>query len=243
VSYKSVFRRYEVKYLLTDDQKTAVLDHISPYMKLDNYGKTTIRNVYFDDASYRLIRRSIEKPDYKEKLRVRSYGRAESDDQVFVELKKKFDHVVYKRRIALPQSEAFAWLCSDSSCNLKTQITSEIDYFKSFYSPLRPSVFLSYEREAFYEIAGGDLRITFDDNILARREELSLSASVYGRKILPEGRTLMEIKCSGAIPLWLTGFLSRERIFKTSFSKYGTAYRDMIFPEIKNTYKELIHNV
>ena len=244
MAYQSIFRRYEIKYLLTEEQRDAVLSAISPYMELDKYGLTTIRNLYFDNSSYRLIRRSIEKPAYKEKLRIRSYRRATPDGEVFVELKKKYDHVVYKRRIALPEREAMRWVAEDGSSPVDTQITREIDYFKSFYGRLAPSVFLSYDREAFYEKAGGDFRITFDNNILVRQDDLSLNSDVYGRAILPEGKIMMELKCSGAIPLWMVQILSKERIYKTSFSKYGVAYQQIILPEILNMRKkELQFNV
>lgn len=244
MSYKSVFRRYELKYLLTPLQRETVLAGIAPYMKLDSYGRTTIRNVYLDTDSYRLIRRSIEKPMYKEKLRIRSYSRAEADSTVFVELKKKYDGVVYKRRIALPESAATSWVTGRTACPVDTQITREIDYFMDYYGRLSPAVFLSYEREAFYERAGGDFRITFDDNILARQEDISLCSEVFGRPVLPEGRVLMEIKCSGAIPLWMTDILSKERIYKTPFSKYGRAYGEYILPSLLNSekQKELLTN-
>ncbi len=222
--YKSVFRRYELKYLLTPSQRDAVLSGMAPYMQLDNYGRTTIRNVYYDTDNYRLIRRSIEKPKYKEKLRMRSYSLAEGDSTVFVELKKKYDGVVYKRRIALPESVATDWLTGITPRPKDTQISREIDYFLTFYDHLRPRMFLSYEREAFYEKDGGDFRVTFDDNILCRGTDISLRCQPYGYSILPPERVLMEIKCSGAIPLWMVDILSSERIYKTSFSKYGTAY-------------------
>ena len=245
MAYKSVFRRYELKYLLTQGQKEAVLSGISPYMQLDQYGRTTIRNVYMDTDNYRLIRRSIEKPLYKEKLRIRSYARADADSTVFVELKKKYDGVVYKRRIALPESAAMSWVTGKTVCPVDTQISREIDYFMSYYGELIPSVFLTYEREAFYERDGGDFRVTFDDNILARQEDISLRAEPYGRVILPEGRVMMEIKCSGAIPLWMTEILSREKIYKTPFSKYGRAYADYILPlhtKLRNEKKEILTN-
>lgn len=231
MAYQSVFRRYELKYLLTKEQKNIVLREIEPYMALDKYGRTTIRNVYFDTADYRLIRRSIEKPAYKEKLRIRSYSQVSPENNVFVELKKKFDGVVYKRRIALPEREAMAWVGGGEKCPFDTQISREIDYFASLYGALSPTVFLSYEREAFYERGGGDFRITFDDNILSRQTDVSLCADVYGRPILPEGRVLMELKCSGAIPLWMVRVLSREHIYKTPFSKYGRAYQNYILPK------------
>ena len=232
MAFQTVFRRYELKYMLTPEQKEAVRAAMSPYMALDKYGRTTVRNIYFDTDSYRLIRRSIEKPVYKEKLRIRSYARATAESTVFVELKKKYEGVVYKRRLPLGEAEAMAWVCRETPCPLDTQISREINYFMDFYGKLSPTVFLSYEREAYYDQSGGDFRVTFDDNVLCRETDINLCSSVYGTPILPEGKVLMELKCSGGIPLWMVEVLSRERIYKTSFSKYGTAYTTLIFPEI-----------
>ena len=231
MAFQTVFKRYELKYMLTLEQKAKVLAAMEPYMKLDKYGRTTIRNIYYDTDTYLLIRRSIEKPTYKEKLRIRSYSRANRDSTVFVELKKKYKSVVYKRRISLPEEEAMEWISGERHCHKHTQIANEIDYFLDYYKTLHPAVFLSYEREAFYARDGSDFRVTFDDNTLCRQEDLSLESEVYGTPILPEGKVLMEIKCSGGIPLWMTGVLSKEKIYKTSFSKYGTAYRTLIFSQ------------
>ena len=231
MAVQTVFKRYELKYLLTMAQKETVLKAMQPYMTLDKYGRTTIRNLYYDTDSYLLIRRSIEKPAYKEKLRIRSYSRIDADSTAFVELKKKYKSVVYKRRISLPYTDATAWLSREKHPAKHTQIANEIDYFLEYYGSLHPTVFLSYEREAYYCNDGSDFRVTFDDNILCRQEELSLDSEVYGTSILPEGKVLMEIKSSGGIPLWLTQVLSEEKIYKTSFSKYGTAYGMLIFPQ------------
>ena len=231
MAVQTVFRRYELKYLLTMAQKETVLKAMQPYMTLDKYGRTTIRNLYYDTDSYLLIRRSIEKPAYKEKLRIRSYSQTDDNSTVFVELKKKYKHVVYKRRISLPYTDATAWLSREKHPAKHTQIANEIDYFLDYYGSLHPTVFLSYERKAYYCNDGSDFRMTFDDNILCRQEDLSLESEVYGTPILPEGKVLMEIKCSGGIPLWMTHVLSEEKIYKTSFSKYGTAYGTLIFPQ------------
>lgn len=234
MAYQAVFKRYEMKYLMTKNQRKAVLEAMLPYMKLDEFGHTTIRNVYFDTDNYRLVRRSIEKPVYKEKLRIRSYKQAEPQDKVFIELKKKYDDVVYKRRESLSQLETLEWLVRGTSfpkaspSDRATQIGNEINYFFRFYQTLKPKVFLSYEREAFYALDGSDFRVTFDENILARQDELSLSQEVWGERLINEGSVLMEIKTSGGIPLWMTHALTQEKIFKTSFSKYGTAYEKMI---------------
>lgn len=233
MSYQSVFTRYELKYMLTMEQKEKVLNAMEPYMALDVYGRTTIRNVYFDTDNYRLIRRSIERPAYKEKLRIRSYNQASPDSAVFVELKKKYKHVVYKRRVSLPEMKAMDWVCNRNCTEEKTQISEEITYFMDYYQNLHPTVFLAYEREAYYLREGGDFRVTFDDHILCRQTDVSLESEVYGTPILEEGKVLMEIKCARGIPLWMTRVLSEEKIYKTSFSKYGTAYRMIIYPEWK----------
>ena len=246
MAFQTVFKRYELKYMLMPLQKEKIRTAMSQYMELDKYGRTTIRNIYFDTENYRLIRRSIEKPAYKEKLRIRSYSQATADSTVFVELKKKYEKVVYKRRLPLCESDAMAWVCRERACPFDTQISREIDYFIDFYGKLKPSVFLSYEREAYYDKGGGDFRVTFDDNILCRQTDVNLCSTTYGTPILPEGMALMELKCSGGIPLWMVEVLSRECIYKTSFSKYGTAYSTLIFPEIylpnSIKHKEIITN-
>ena len=231
MAYQSVFKRYELKYLLTEQQKEIVLAAIAPYMELDRYGRTTIRNIYYDTDSYRLIRRSIEKPAYKEKLRIRSYQQATPESGVFVELKKKYDSVVYKRRVSMPEQQAMAWIANGKT-EQTGQIVGEINYFIDFYQTLHPTTFLSYEREAYYERSGGDFRVTFDDHILCRTEDLSLTGEVYGTPILESGKVLMELKCAGGIPLWMTRVLSENKLYKTSFSKYGTAYAKLIYPTL-----------
>lgn len=229
MSYQAVFKRYELKYLLDRRQVEALKRVMQPYMELDRYGRTTIRNLYFDTDDYRLIRRSLEHPIYKEKLRVRSYRRPQEGEPVFVELKKKYQSVVYKRRIALPELDALRWLCDGTPPPQASQITAEIDYARRFYETLHPTVFLSYEREAFRALDGSDFRLTLDENILSRTTELSLGAEVWGAPLLGREQTLLEVKTSGGMPLWLTHFLTQERLFKTTFSKYGVAYRDLIF--------------
>lgn len=238
MAYQAVFKRYELKYLLTKEQQKRILNAMQSHMSLDQYGHTTIRNLYFDTDTYRLVRRSIEKPAYKEKLRIRSYRKVGANQEVFVELKKKYRHVVYKRRLALPFEHSLEWLCNRKYQMPHTQISNEIDYFLDYYQTLHPVVFLSYERDAYYSNDGSDFRVTFDTHILCRQTDLSLESEVYGTPILDEDLVLMEIKCSGGIPLWMTQILSAERIYKTSFSKYGTAYQTIIYPNLKgeNTY-------
>jgi hypothetical protein len=228
MAYKAVFKRYELKYMMTKKQQKAVLEAMLPYMRLDDFGHTTIRNIYFDTDNYRLVRRSIEKPIYKEKLRIRSYKQAGEHDKVFVELKKKHDDVVYKRRESITLEEAQIWLDEGTLFPTNTQIGKEIDYFFDYYETLAPKVFLSYERDAYYSLDDSDFRVTFDENILAREDELSLACDVWGEKLIDDNMVLMEIKTSGGYPLWMTKVLSQQKIYKISFSKIGTAYESMI---------------
>ena len=211
------FERYEKKYCLTLSQQRFLLERMMPYMKKDAYGEYTICNIYYDTDDYRLIRASLEKPVYKEKLRVRSYGVPQEDGKVFVELKKKFDGVVYKRRITTGQ------------------LGREIGYFQSFYQTV-PKVFIGYDRLAFAGIDDPQLRITFDTNLRWRDTGVDLRLGDHGAPIaLPCGDVLMEVKIPGACPLWLSHLLSDAQAFPTSFSKYGACYRDELSAGVHTT--------
>jgi len=236
----NVFKRYEYKYLITVRQKEKILDEIFKYMKLDSYGRSAICNIYYDTDDFRLVRNSIEKPLYKEKLRVRSYGKAKENGKVFIELKKKYESVVYKRRLSMSNSAAEKWLASSEYCQTDSQIGDEIEYFRHFYKGLKPQVFLSYEREAYFMKDGSDFRVTFDDNIFARSDRLSLTEDPGGYPLLENDQVMMELKISAGMPIWMASLLAEEKIFKTSFSKYGTYYQEVIYPKlsvIKGGYK------
>lgn len=231
--YQHIFKRYEMKFLLNREQKERLKKLMLNYMEEDYYGRSTIRSLYFDTPTYRIIRASIEKPVYREKLRIRSYKKVEHDDEIFVELKKKYKKVVYKRRINMTEQEAMNYICCRNDKDIeKSQIKNEIDYFLDYYKDIRPSVLITYDREAFYEVGNRDFRVIFDENILWRKEDLSLCSEIYGDALLDEGYTLMEVKTTGGIPIWMTDFLTEEKIYKATFSKYGFAYR-RIFGEKK----------
>lgn len=222
------FQRFEIKYLLNKEQREAIYEAMKPYMKADSYGNSTIRNIYFDRPDFLLIRNSLDKPIYKEKLRVRSYKKVSEEDKVFIELKKKFDGIVYKRRIGVKEKEAMNYLCYGKKLRKESQIGKEIDYFLDFYKEIEPKVFLSYDRQAFFDKENPDFRMTFDENILWREDNLSLTGEVYGKPILNDGEALLEIKSADTFPLWLVEVLSKYRIYKVSFSKYGNAYTEIL---------------
>lgn len=219
-----IFKRSEIKYMIDEDIFRKLMEVMKKYMIADAYGRSTVCSLYFDTPDYLLIRRSLDHPMYKEKLRLRSYGVANESTKVFVEIKKKYDSIVYKRRIAMKESEAQRYLLHHEKV-MSCQISDEIDYCMDHYEGLAPAVMLSYEREAYYAKDDHEFRITFDRNILWRDYDLSLCKGIYGNPILKEDQVLMEVKTAGAIPLWMVEFLSENKIYKTSFSKYGTAYR------------------
>ena len=217
-----VFKRTEYKYLLRPEQYEEILPLIEAHLEQDRFSGSTIQSLYYDTESRLLIRRSIEKPEYKEKLRLRSYGPVRPDDLVFLEIKKKYQGIVYKRRIELSEREAVSFLNGQRACP-DSQIGREIGWFLHFYGSLSPSMLILYDRIAYAE-KGGGLRITFDSRIRFREERLALTCELDGKEHFDEERILMEVKSDSALPLYLTRFLSEKRIFRTGFSKYGTAY-------------------
>ena len=226
---KNCFERYEKKYRLTAEQQRLILEGMRPYMKKDAYGAYTICNIYYDTDDWRLIRASLEKPVYKEKLRVRSYGVPDENGRVFVELKKKYDGVVYKRRITTEAREAAPFLAG-AVPNGHGQIGQELLWFQQRYGA-KPRVFIAYDRLAFAGIDDSELRITFDTNLRWRDTALDLRLGDYGAPITDPGMILMEIKLPGVCPLWLSQLLSRAEVFPTSFSKYGYCYQHHILPK------------
>ena len=220
------FKRYEIKYQLTEEQCSRLMQAMAPYMVPDQYGPSTVCNVYYDTPSSLLIRRSLEKPLYKEKVRVRSYGTPAPDQPVFLELKKKSEGVVYKRRATMSAARAEQFLAGNG--DPQNQIERELDFSIRRYGGLVPATYIAYDRVAFYAANDHEFRMTFDRRVRYRTEALDLAQGDAGTQILPDGKVLLEVKCDGAMPLWLTSFLSAERIFKASFSKYGTAYQQQL---------------
>ena len=218
-----IFKRIEKKYLLSEAQYEALFQRIGAHLKPDAFGRSTVMSLYLDTPDSRIIRNSIEAVDYKEKLRLRSYGTAGADSTVFLELKKKYGGVVYKRRAAMTLREAERYLRMGLK-PYESQIMSELDWAIRFYGRPKAAMLIACEREAWFDEAHPDLRMTFDRNIRYRENELRLDRGSAGIGLLPKDRVLLEIKTAGAMPLWLADALDAEGILPGSFSKYGEAY-------------------
>lgn len=224
MSYQTIFERYEKKYLLSETQYKILRGCLIGRLQEDRFGKSLICNVYYDTPDHRMIRSSLEKPMYKEKLRLRSYGIPGRKSEVFAEVKKKYQGVVYKRRAAMRLEDARPWLEGTAPAPLSSQITREIDWLLSFYGNLAPAMYLCYDRVALAGLEDPSLRVTFDSRILWRQENPSLESGSWGSPLLSPGQRLMEIKIPGAMPLWLCHILDELRVYPTTFSKYGNGY-------------------
>ena len=227
--FQDVFQRIETKYLMDEDQYQALRKRLKGMAEVDQYGETPILNIYFDTPDYRLIRTSLEKPAYKEKLRLRSYGVPQDDTQAFIEIKKKFKGVVYKRRIGMSYEDSLAYLCEGRPVKEPSQISGEIDYFMHYYKGIRPAMAVSYDRIAMSGTTDSNLRITFDRNIRWRVDHMDLKEGNVGRDILEPGQHLMELKIAGAMSTELAEILSELNIYQVSFSKYGRGYVDYMY--------------
>ena len=236
MSDQNVFERVEKKYRLNQKQYDSFRNAAAQKLHMDEYGLHTIRNIYYDTPNYELIRRSIDKPKYKEKLRLRGYGEIQDESVVFLEIKKKYQGMVYKRRTQLAFMQAQEYLES-GSITKKNQILKEIDYFIKFYRP-KPRVYLAYDREAFVGNEDENLRITIDQNIRSRSHRLELSYDGECKMLNP-GEYLMEIKVKEAYPMWLADLLGKLEIYPVSFSKYGAVYAQAMRNEAEREEKRI----
>ncbi|GGF92851.1 molecular chaperone [Paenibacillus albidus] len=230
-----VFNRYENKYLLDSNAYRTFYLALLEYMELDDYNKQhefySITNLYYDTEHNALIRNSLAKPKYKEKLRLRAYGTPGREAKVYLEIKKKVLGLVNKRRTALKLHEAYDFVRTGAEPvfqeYMNRQVLQEITYFLRQYE-LQPKLYLGYDRKALFCKNNRDLRITFDTNIRCRRHDLLLEHGNYGEALLEPGQWLMEVKAEKTIPMWLSRLLSEHQMYRTSFSKYGNEYKKML---------------
>lgn len=236
----TMMQRYEMKFILTKDQLVAFQDALKGHMEVDQYGKTSIASIYYDTPDYLLIRKSLEKPVYKEKIRLRSYGLANNNKTVYLELKRKALGVVYKRRIALREDIAEEFLNHQEVSLKDDQVTREIAYFRDYLKVLEPKIMIIYDRTSYAEV-NGNIRLTIDENPRYRNDDLNLHTSMDGNLLLPPGSAILEIKVQQELPLWLVSILSKYKIYKTSFSKVGEAYKLMYRNGVQTQERRLAH--
>lgn len=227
---KNIFQRKENKYSMNLNTYKQLREQLAEYLEEDEYGLHTILSVYYDTNSFEVIKRSIEKPNYREKFRLRSYGIPTEDSLVFLEMKKKVKVIVYKRRIQVPYSQALTYYYKNLELHLQSnhekQIKKEMDWLVET-KKLFPRVLVAYDRIALKSDIEGleEFRVTFDFNIRHRKEGLDLRVGEHGIRVAPEMDVLMEVKALGSYPVWFSQILSQLSIHKVSFSKYSQTYQ------------------
>ncbi|MBQ6654994.1 MAG: polyphosphate polymerase domain-containing protein [Erysipelotrichaceae bacterium] len=222
MEYQQIFERVEAKYILTDDQYDSLMKTIGERLTPDVYPHSDIRSIYFDSEDFRMIRNSLDKPAYKEKLRLRCYGEVSDDSPVFMEIKKKYRGICYKRRQDMTYRQALNYTVFDRK-PLDSQIMNEIDYLRTG-GKLQPKVLVCYQRDSFVSAEQPDLRITFDRDVRFSLSNIVLTNQKPEGAVLDEGKRIMEVKTLTAMPLWLTNVLDSLNIYPSSFSKYGAIY-------------------
>lgn len=218
-----IFKRVEKKYLISEEQYKNLLKEAGEHLEKDKYFKSTICNIYFDTDNYDLIVESLEKPTYKLKVRLRSYDIPDLNDKVFLEIKNKYKGIVGKRRVKISLQEFYDYLEKNKYPNCDKQIMSEIDYLFKKYN-LKPKQYIAYDRESYYDKENKNFRITFDQNLRSRNEDLNLEYGDAGKLHFKENTYIMELKTLDSLPLWFTKIINKLKIYPTSFSKYGKIY-------------------
>lgn len=230
MSYANTFKRREMKFLLNEEQFSLISEKIKPFMTADEFGVNTVLNIYLDNQNNDVIRTSLGKPAYKEKLRLRAYGTVSDSSEAFLEIKKKFKGVVYKRRLELPYKQLHDYVTYSAPPDVtekNRQVFEETDYFIRRLG-LKPAIVLCYDRQAFYGNDDKEFRVTFDGNIRHRRSELDLRRGDYGELLPNQPFRVMEVKSAGGVPMWLVKILSENKIYAASFSKYGNVFLNEI---------------
>ncbi|MCL1903551.1 MAG: polyphosphate polymerase domain-containing protein [Oscillospiraceae bacterium] len=244
-----VFARKEMKYIMDAERYKHITEFMLEYMNYDEHnhgGKHyTIANIYYDTVNHDIIRESVAKPKYKEKLRLRAYGVPEMDSNVYLEMKKKYKGVVYKRRVTLKLDEAYKFVetreippeTSKRPQYVKTQVMKELQQTLLFYEPI-PMIYLAYDRIAFFGKdpseggPGRDLRISFDFNTRTRREDVRLENGDHGEPLLKDGWYVMEVKAGSTLPRWLLNYFAEHNLMRGSVSKYGSEYKRFLRRQI-----------
>ncbi len=228
------FERIEKKFWMTREQFEKLSECLVANMRKNEYGLSEICNIYYDTPDFSLIRNSIERPLFKEKIRLRSYGIPNDDTPVFVEIKKKLNGIGYKRRIKVPYCDALRLMKGNRVFSSQPQIENEILDFINRYHP-EPQVYLTYKRIALSGKEDSDFRVTIDTDLRYKLYDEQTPLSNDGNYIMDDSSMiLMEIKSSSAIPEWLLSEMSRLKIYQAPFSKIGTCYLKHIAPNTIN---------
>lgn len=236
---ENIFKRYEKKYLVTRAQGAALQDIFLRHMEADRYGSYLVQNLYYDTEGWDVIRESIDKPFYKEKMRLRCYGVPKPGTDYFLELKKKYKGIVYKRRVAIPEQSLSGRAVRDSVSEEPSQIARELEFYMKS-NAVSERIYIAYHRAALAGINDAGLRVTFDTDMCFRTDRLDFTHPYIGFPILPGNTMLMEIKTLGGMPMWMVRVLNEGNIYPTTFSKYGVCYTNHILGQSEGATERMV---
>lgn len=232
---QEIFKRFELKYLLTQAEYRALRQEILPHMTYDTYGdpegKYNIISLYYESADKVIYHETMNKLRFRQKLRLRVYDNVTLEDNSFIEIKQKFKNVVNKRRSILPLKDAYRLLAQPYDEELiatanasNQQILREALHFKDLYD-LNPATVVSYDRQAFSGIRENeqDLRVTFDYNLMCRANDLAVENGPDGLHFVDQDLVILEVKVSNSVPFWLSRILSDFNFSRQGFSKFCTS--------------------
>lgn len=218
----TIIDRFEIKYLLNKCDYNLLINKMKDFLVKDKYFKETIYNIYFDSDDYILINRSLDKPIYKEKIRMRSYDKTNDSTNIFLEIKKKYIKNSNKRRVVISYKDYLDYINYGIIPKCDKQIMNEIDYCFKRYK-LKPKIKILYDRLAYCLKGDDTFRITFDTNIRYSNDNMDFNND---DNILFMSDYIMEIKTFSGIPLWLNKILNNLDIYPTSYSKVGKIYEE-----------------
>ena len=234
--FETSFKRIETKYIVAAEELSALLADLKEYLAEDDFPRSTITNIYFDNQDFQVIRDSIDRKNGREKVRMRTYvAHPTANSRVFLELKKKDkEGVGHKYRIASDLQSVLQFMENDRTTNATVddkELIDELTSLKKRYTALSPKMYIYYERYSLKEKHSLEgypqtkVRVTIDQNLIYRDYDVTMLEDRYGRDLVGEGKVIMEIKAPGEQPVWLQEIIKKYELEPTSFSKYGTAYR------------------
>ena len=237
-------RRVEKKYLITRSEKATLLKALKKQLVHDEYYKEEILSLYLDTDNFDLAIKTIDRPEFREKVRVRAYNVPKRSTRIFFEVKTKLatnkTKIGNKRRLIIPLKDFYSYMntgknleqiaASASNNNpQQIQVAKELDYLIKHYN-LRPKIIIVSNRTAFSGKNDPTFRLTFDENLRFRTTDLKLEKGSSGEKYFPstpdpKRGIIMEAKTINAMPPWFVDEISRLKIYPTRFSKYGKIYQ------------------
>ena len=221
----TIIDRMEQKYFVSFDKYNKLMKLINNKLVKDKYFSERIYNIYFDNDEYEFMTKSLDKPLYKEKVRLRSYETKDKNSNVFLEIKKKFQGHGNKRRVVINYNEAKDYIDNKIIPNTNKQIMGELDYtFKK--NNLKPKISLTYDRLSYAFKEDESYRVTFDTNIRYSNKKVDL-VDLDDEYCLFNDGYIMEVKTLKGYPSWFIKALNELKLYPVSYSKVGEAYKEL----------------